>query len=238
MSGAPSGRTVQIARVVRMLDRASDTRSLFLEPANGRPLGFVPGQFISIQIPLPDELRSRAYTVASDPGERDFEVVFNRVPGGRGVEWLFAREPGDEISFVGPFGSFTLEHPPAVETVFLAEGTAIAPIRPILRRASTLAAHPQLTLLYAAVSERNLLYCDEFRELAGRDRGVSLETLVGPTTEVHRWLRVETERRYVLADRERSRQFYICGVGKAVIELRDLLRGAGYERRAVHYEQW
>jgi ferredoxin-NADP reductase len=42
----------------------------------------------------------------------------------------------------------------------------------------------------------------------------------------------------VLADSNRTRQFYVCGVGKAVTRIRDLLRGAGYERRAVHYEQW
>jgi hypothetical protein len=30
----------------------------------------------------------------------------------------------------------------------------------------------------------------------------------------------------------------VCGVGKGVLRLRDLLRGAGYEWRAVHYEQW
>ncbi len=42
----------------------------------------------------------------------------------------------------------------------------------------------------------------------------------------------------MIGDSDRSRQFYLCGVGKGVITLRNLLRGAGYERRAVHYEQW
>ena len=44
--------------------------------------------------------------------------------------------------------------------------------------------------------------------------------------------------RTVAADTNRARQFYICGVGKGVTRIRDLLRGSGYERRAVHYEQW
>src|SRR5206468_3315692 len=37
---------------------------------------------------------------------------------------------------------------------------------------------------------------------------------------------------------DRSRRFFICGVGAVVPTLRDLLRGAGYERRAVQYEKW
>jgi ferredoxin-NADP reductase len=48
----------------------------------------------------------------------------------------------------------------------------------------------------------------------------------------------ETERRWVRADSERNRQFYVCGVGDGVLALRDLLRGAGYERRAIRYERW
>ena len=35
-----------------------------------------------------------------------------------------------------------------------------------------------------------------------------------------------------------SRHFFVCGVGEIVPRLRGLLRGAGYERRAVHYEKW
>ncbi|MGH7906938.1 MAG: hypothetical protein ACREP6_09940, partial [Candidatus Binataceae bacterium] len=46
------------------------------------------------------------------------------------------------------------------------------------------------------------------------------------------------ERRWVKDDAGRSRHFYIAGVGPGVLKLRDLLRGAGYERRSVHYEQW
>jgi hypothetical protein len=48
----------------------------------------------------------------------------------------------------------------------------------------------------------------------------------------------QVQRRWVLADEDRSRHFFVCGVGAGVLKLRDLLRRAGYERRAVRYEQW
>ena len=56
--------------------------------------------------------------------------------------------------------------------------------------------------------------------------------------ELYDRLIAETQRRWIDADSDRSRHFYVCGVGKGVLALRDLLRVAGYERRAVHYEQW
>ena len=46
------------------------------------------------------------------------------------------------------------------------------------------------------------------------------------------------KRRFVDADERRDRAFYLCGVGQGVIEQRDLLRKAGYARRAVLYERW
>ena len=129
-------RSTLNARVERIFDHAPDTRSLFLSLTSGKHLRFVPGQFISITIPLGDETRSRPYSIASDPEDRGpFEICFNRVEGGRGVHWLFERRVGDTIDFSGPFGTFTIDRAPEAELGFIAEGTAIAPIRPMLKRA-------------------------------------------------------------------------------------------------------
>ena len=234
-----SGRPTRPARVERIVDHNDDTRSLFLAPADGKPIKFVPGQFISIQIPLDDEIRTRAYSIASSPEEAGaFEVVFNRVANGRGVAWLFERKVGDQLTFIGPFGSFTLERAPAVETVFIAEGTAIAPIRSMLRRASASPEHARLELIHAVRSEPHLLYRTEFEQLARSDSRFTFETIVDRPERIYPRLIALVKRRWVDGDADRSRQFYLCGVGKPVVELRDLLRGAGYERRCVRYEQW
>jgi ferredoxin-NADP reductase len=48
----------------------------------------------------------------------------------------------------------------------------------------------------------------------------------------------ESVRRFVDGDADRSRHFFVCGVGAPVFALRDRLRAAGYARRAVQYERW
>ncbi len=225
------------AKVARIFDHNRDTRSLLLA-VDGSPMRWKPGQFISIAIPLPDETRTRAYTIASPAASGgEFEIVFNRVANGRGVEWLFARNAGDAINFTGPYGSFAMESAPAVETIFIAEGTAIAPIRPMLHRAFE-GSHSKMTLLYAAASEEQILYRDEFESFAARDPSFRFEALIVPQDELYERLKTEASNRWVSGNSDRTRQFYLCGIGKGVITLRDLLRGAGYERRAVHYEQW
>jgi ferredoxin-NADP reductase len=236
---APSGRATIKARVERIFDHASDTRSLFLSLTSGKHLRFLPGQFISITIPLGDETRSRPYSIASDPEERGpFEICFNRVEGGRGVAWLFERQVGDTIEFTGPFGAFTIDRAPNVELGFIAESTAIAPIRPMLKRALSLASGQKILLIYGAPDTDHILYSSELDELVRTSPNFSYETVIVPADEIYDRLIAFAQARWIDHDADRTRHFYICGVGKGVIRLRDLLRGAGYERRAVHYEQW
>jgi ferredoxin-NADP reductase len=227
-------RSTWVSVVDRIVDHNDDTRSIFLRMRSSSAFKTMPGQFISILIPLGDEIRRRAYSIASlEDGL--LEICFNQVAGGRGVGWLFERAPGDAIEFMGPFGNFTLDAPPQVETIFIAEGTAIAPILPMLHRAQE-ASHAPMFLLYAASDRAHILYSGELDALASREANFRFETFIADN--IYERLHDEVNRRWVLADTNRARQFYICGVGKYATRIRDLLRGSGYERRAVHYEQW
>jgi len=215
------------ARVERVFEHGPQTRSLFLRLAV--PLPFVPGQFISCLLPAEHGVLTRPYSIASDPESPTLiELVVDLVPGGPGSHHLFSLTAGAAIRYTGPWGTFTLEEAPRTETIFVADGTGIAPIRPMLRRALATAVRP-VTLLYGHTAAAPLLF---ERELAAPRPGYTLVTVPSAA------LVAEVEGRYVAADAERSRQFYVCGVGPVVHTLRDRLRGAGYERHAVRYEKW
>jgi glycine betaine monooxygenase B len=203
-------------------------------------LQYSPGMFVSITIPLANEVRVRPYTIATSPEDGEpFELCFNLVPNGPGAAWMFERRVGDLVNFTGPFGAFTLERAPDREMVFIAEGTAIAPIRPMLRRAlSRPAVHP-IHLLYAAQHSEHLLYRPELESLSKAYQRFSFEPVVIAEHDLlYQRLVDEVQRRWVASDSDRSRHFFVCGIGSGVLKLRDVLRQAGYERRAVRYEQW
>ena len=235
---APSQRAIYRATIERIFNHNADTRSLFLRLADGADLTFIPGQFISLELPIGGERIIRPYSIASDPEDgQPIEICLNLVPGGVGSAYLFSLVVGDSVSFTGPFGRFTLDRAPALETVFIAETTAIAPIRPMIR--SALAnGHAPITLHHAAPTVDALLYRVEFEAIGARDPRFAFEPLIATSDLSGVELLQLIRSRYITADQNRSRQFYICGVGKIVFDLRDLLRGAGYERRAVQYERW
>jgi len=152
------------------------------------------------------------------------ELLLDRVPKGPGSHYLFDLPPGARVDFTGPWGTFVLDQPPEAEAVFIALGTGIAPIRPMLHRAAAGATHP-LTLLYATSLP---IYRDELAALPG----LAVDVIAPDAVEN------EVRRRWLDADTDRTRQFFVCGVGEIVPRLRDLLRRDGYVRRAVQYERW
>jgi len=217
------------ARIARIVEHAPDTRSIFLR---GPRLAHRPGQFISCLLPVAGETLIRPYSIASDPGDEELEICLNLVAGGLGSRYLLGLTPGAVVRFTGPWGTFVLDRAPDAEAIFIADGTAIAPIRPMIRRAlATEPRHP-VRLLYGAAGEAHLLYRAELERQARERPPFRLEHVPSAT------LCDEVARRWIEADADRSRRFFICGVGQIVPTLRDLLRRAGYERRAVQYEKW
>ena len=231
------------AAIERIVERAPDTRSFFLRLGADQILRFRPGQFLSFQLPGRGKTLTRAYTITSNPEDNGLlEICLNLVPDGPGSQYLFARRIGDRLSFSGPWGGFVFDRAPPAECVFIAEGTGIAAIRPMLRRALEGGLQQPLTLVYATAGEQDLLYREQLEGWARAHIAFSFRPLLVQPAAYWDGLQgdllAHVEACYVKRDTDRSRHFYICGIGQRVLQLRDLLRAAGYERRAVKYEKW
>jgi len=235
-------RPVHRATLARVVEHHHGTRSLFLALPGDQRLGFTPGQFISCELPAPDgSVLVRPYSLASNPEDAELEICVDRVPGGPGSAYLFERGPGETIMFTGPFGSFALAEPPATAMVFVGEGTGIAPIRPMVRRALARDGVHSIDVVQGAYHEDELLFRADFEAWAARHPRLRWEPVIATTEAEVGPLAVVEElvaERFVRGDADRRRHFWICGVGPAVGRLRDTLRAAGYDRRAVRAEQW
>lgn len=201
-------------------------------------LGFKPsknfrfdsGQFLSVIIPPgsavnpgPKRLR-RIYSFAA-PQEMGYELSV-RLTGGPGPAYLAALNPGDRFGASAPYGDFVYKTPENRAACFISTGTGIAPFRAIILSREFNEAPPERAIsLFGAQKEEDVLYAGEFeargvREIACISRPrPSYPGFKGRVTDYLKsiangfdWLGTD---------------FYLCGNGAMVDDVRKLLRSMG-----------
>ena len=203
---------------------------------------FEGGQFVSVVIPGAGpngrDLR-RAYSIASAPEIRPVELCVKLVEEGPGTNYLYRLRPGDAFRGFAPYGDFTYEIKPGRHACFIATGTGIAPFRAMVF-SNEYKAHPPASAwcLMGVRSEDELTYEAEMSAVPGlkwvsavtQPHVPSHSSFRGRVTD---WLReqgvdfpwLETE-------------FYLCGNGAMITEVKALLAEKGVQKEAIHQEKY
>jgi ferredoxin-NADP reductase len=138
---------------------------------------YLPGQFITIHFERDQKILRRSYSIANVPLQNNLiEFAAGYVEGGPGTELLFNLKPGDSININGPFGRLTLKDEPAKRYILVATSTGITPYRAMTQELiKRLETNPELRvmILQGVQKREDLLYKDEFLDLASRFSGVT-----------------------------------------------------------------
>jgi CDP-4-dehydro-6-deoxyglucose reductase len=226
------------ARLIESVEIAPSVRHFVFEAEGVDRLEFLPGQFVSLAGPVNGKTITRAYSLAGAPaGANRFELCLNRVEGGHLSPLLFAMQPGETIEMQPPLGQFTLRNP-AREALFVATGTGVAPIRSLLAAHLT-ASSPAYTLLFGVRYESHLLYRAEFEEMARRFPHFHFwPTLTRPEPGwTGRTGRVQAHLTEAVRGR-RVLDVYLCGLKEMVDDVRNILKGMGFDRKQIIYEKY
>lgn len=202
---------------------------------------FEAGQFVSCVIPGAGpkgrDLR-RAYSIASSPETRPVELCVKLVEEGPGTNYLYKLRPGDVFKGFAPYGDFVYEPKAGNHACFIATGTGIAPFRSMVLSEAYRAAPPvSAWCLMGVRSEDELCYEQEITGLPGV-QWVSTVTQPkgkydGYQGRVTDWLRAQGE-----AFPWKQTQFYLCGNGAMITEVKAILAEKGVEKESIHQEKY
>lgn len=235
-------RKLFTARLLDARDLSDSTKHFSWEVEEAHKFDFQAGQFVSMMAQHDGREITRAYSIASAPrGDNTFDLCLNRVPEGFFSNFLCDLRAGDEVRFHGPHGYFTLKHP-VRDSLFVATGTGIAPVRGMVH---WLLADParhqdrQFTLVFGVRYRHDLYYDDEFRQLE-RDHANFhyLPTLSRDNpgwTGARGYVQEHLER---LAKDRADMDAYICGLRDMVTANRELLKKLGWDRKSILYERF
>lgn len=234
----------QPAVVTRIEQVTSYTRRFFLSFSETREFQFVPGQFVTLDLPVHEKRnkRWRSYSIASVPNNGpEIELLIVQLEGGAGTRYLFEEvRVGTELQVRGPQGVFVLPTPVMVPTFFICTGTGIAPFRSMLHslRNSGHTGTP-LHLIFGTRSPEHLLYAEEMEALAAGWPAFSYYRIFSqpPPESGLRTGYVHQVYETLLAEKPLPEaQFYLCGWKNMIDEARTRLQALGYSKEQVHFE--
>jgi CDP-4-dehydro-6-deoxyglucose reductase len=213
-------------------------RHFVFEVEGAGPLEYPAGQFVSFTEELDGKMITRAYSMVSPPSGNRIELCLNRVQDGSFSPFLFGLEPGASVPMKGPIGGFTLRNP-INDSVFVATGTGIAPIRAMIMEVLPRDREHSFTLLFGVRHQESILYREDFERLAREYPNFRpWITLTQPkpgwqgrTGRVQEYLFEATGAR-------RDIDIYICGLKAMVDDVKARLKDAGFERRHIIYEKY
>ncbi len=234
------------AKVVSAAMLTHDVREIRLGLVEPSEIDFRAGQYVQVSVPGRGEPVFRAYSVASAPEERrEIELLVRLVPGGVCSTYLHGVEPGDEVTFTGPYGEFDLDEDESTELVLVAGGCGIAPIRSIIRHVCAGWPDRRSWLFFGARSEEDLFNLDEFRGLADTHPGFEFHCALSAPAPADEWdgevgFIHESVERHMPSVRGKGKrcQAFLCGPKPMLEASIRVLRAKGVRGDRIYYDEF
>lgn len=144
----------------------TDTWTLALKSCGGRPVSFLPGQFMMLSAGGAGEV---PISISGDPDDPD-RLIHTVRSVGLATDAICSTEEGRILAVRGPFGgSWPVAELEGLDVVLAAGGIGLAPLRPaIIALLARRERYGRLVLLYGGRTPDQLLYRDELSAWAGR----------------------------------------------------------------------
>jgi len=132
-------------------------------------IGYKPGQFMTLHVPINGSVHKRAYSFSSNPyTDRDLRVTIKRVEKGLVSNYIHDQlKVGDKLEIDKPTGSFYVE-PHGKEQrqyIFFAGGSGITPIFSIIKSLLEKESNSKILLIYANQDNDAIIFKEQLYAL-------------------------------------------------------------------------
>lgn len=232
-------------RVVERFEESDEVFSLLLSPVEGGVPSHRTGQYVAIEVDLPNGMRQpRQYTISSGPRGDSIRVTIKRVrgvndtPDGQVSGWLHENaKPGASLRVSQPAGDVVLDESD-VPVVLVSAGIGITPVAAIMEDLSRRQPDRTVRLFHADKSHQHHALYD----------GLRRQVLAMPDAKAQNWYEKDAEKAPTLhpaksgfmnlADVELpgDAQVFMCGPLPFMQIARKTLIEQGIARENIHYE--
>ena len=148
-----------------------------------------PGQFITVELPVPGGPVYRTYTISSSPSRPTaLTLTVKAQEDSIGGRWMIDNlHKGMKIKAVGPAGGFSIVNHPAKKYLFISAGSGITPMVAMTTWLYDSGEEPDIVFVNCARRPSELILRQRMELMASRIVGIDLKWVVDGSDPFHPW---------------------------------------------------
>jgi len=238
-------RTLCRLRVARIYPETTDVKTFRLGACHGGPLPFsyLPGQFLTLTLPVGEKPIRRSYTISSPPTQGYYcEITVKREDKGAGSRYLHDNvKEGDTLQVQAPSGKFIFTGKEADSIVLIAGGVGITPMMSITRALTDMGWQGDIDLIVACRDPEHFIFASELKRLQQRHSNLHLHVAMSRIEKDVDGYHAGRLSKDLLAEwvpHIASRWIHLCGAPRMMESTKQMLAELGVPADKIHLENF
>ncbi|MBV2143589.1 hybrid-cluster NAD(P)-dependent oxidoreductase [Falsochrobactrum sp. TDYN1] len=229
---------------VSYLPEAPNVMTFCFQSPSGALFSFDPGQFLTLELPVPGGSIYRTYTVSSSPSRpTSLTVTVKAQPDSIGTRWMFDHlRPGMRLRAIGPGGNFSIASHPADKYLFISAGSGITPIMSMTTYLYDSGRDMDVVFVNCARRPSEIIFRERLEHMASRVNGIDLKWVIEESDPYNPWTGYKGFFNQLMlglmAQDYLEREVFCCGPEPFMQAVREALIGLGYDMERYHQESF
>ncbi|WP_295046413.1 hybrid-cluster NAD(P)-dependent oxidoreductase [uncultured Paracoccus sp.] len=227
-----------------VVPETADAATFTFRAPSGAWFDYQPGQFVTLDLPLPAGNVQRTYTISSSPSRPlSISVTVKAQRASLATRWMLDHlRPGMRIKAFGPSGIFTSLRHPAKKHLFISAGSGVTPMMSMTTWAWDSGEMPDIVFVHAARAPSEIIFRRRLEQFADRVPGLQLRFTVEENDPFTAWTGYQGRLNQIMlglmAPDYLEREVFCCGPEPFMQSVRDMLVSLGFDMDHYHQESF
>ena len=237
-------RDSEMLECVTVVPETAGCATFAFRAPSGAWFDYQPGQFITLDLPVPGGNVQRTYTLSSSPSRpMSISVTVKAQADSVGTRWMLDNlKPGMRLRAFGPGGIFNFLRHPAQKYLFISAGSGITPLMSMTTWAWDSGGPLDIAFIHAARRPSDIIFRERLEQFARRVEGLQMRFTVKEPEQFGIWSgyqgRLSQIMLGLMAPDYLERRVFCCGPEPFMQMVREMLISLGYDMDQYHQESF